>query len=67
MGITHWAKGGQYPSKLQSRPPTTEDFRENINRAHFQICIWKAALQQDQPELDPLEFGWASEGPSGAY
>ena len=24
-------------------------------------------MQLDPPELDPLEFGWASEGPSGAY
>ena len=53
--------------KLTSLPPTTEAFRENVNRAHFQACIWKAALQQDPPELDPLEFGWTSEGPSGAY
>ena len=52
--------------KLKSLPPNVEAFREK-KRAHFQTCIWKAALQQDPPELDPLEFGWASEGPSGAY
>ena len=53
--------------KLKSLPPTVEAFRENVKRTHFQACIWKAALQLDPPELDPLEFGWASEGPSGAY
>ena len=25
------------------------------------------SLQQDPSELDPLEFGWTPEGPSGAY
>ena len=53
--------------KLKSLPPTVEAFRKNVKRPHFQACIWKAALQQDPPELDPLEFGWESEGPSGAY
>ena len=53
--------------KLKSLPPTVEAFRENVKRDIFQACIWKAALQQVPPELDPREFGWASEGPSGAY
>ena len=44
-----------------------EAFRENVKWVRFQACIWKGALQQDPPELDQLEFGWASEGPSGAY
>ena len=60
-------KGASILPKLKSPPPTVEAFRENVKRAHFQVCICKAALQQDPPELDPLEFGWASEGPSGAY
>ena len=60
-------KGASILPKLKSLPPTVEAFRENVKRAHFQVCIWKAALQQDPSELDPLEFGWASEGPSGAY
>ena len=59
--------GASILPKLKSLPPTVEAFRENVKRAHFQGCIWKAALYQDPPELDPLEFGWASEGPSGAY
>ena len=44
-----------------------EAFKDNVKWAHFQAGIWKAASQQDPPELDPLEFGCASEGPSGAY
>ena len=36
-------------------------------RARFQACIWNATLEQDSSALDPLEFGWTSEGPSGAY
>ena len=60
-------KGASILPKLKSLPPTVEAFRQNVKRAHFQACIWKAAWQQDPPELDPLEFGWASEGPSGAY
>ena len=60
-------KGASIFPKLKSLQPTVEAFRENVKRAHCQACIWKAALQQDPPELDPLEFGWTSEGPSGAY
>ena len=60
-------KGASILPKLKSLPPTVESFRENVKGAHFQACICKAALQQDPPELDPLEFRWASEGPSGAY
>ena len=67
MGITHWAKGASTLPKVKSLPPTVEAFRENVKMAHFQACIWKAALQQYPPELDPIEFGWASKGPSGAY
>ena len=26
--------------------------------AHFQACIWKAALDEEPPNLDPLEFEW---------
>ena len=60
-------KGASILPKLKSLPPTVEAFRDNVRWAHFQACIWKAALQHGPPELDPLEFGWASEGPSGAY
>lgn len=44
--------------KLKSLPPTLESFRENTKRAHFQACIWKAALSEGPPCLDPEKFGW---------
>ena len=47
-------KGASILPKLKSLPPTVEAFRENVKRAHFQACIWKAALQLDPPELDLL-------------
>ena len=62
-----WRKGASILPKLKPLLPTVEAFRENVKRDHFQACVWKAALQQDPPELDPLEFGWASEGPPCAY
>ena len=67
MGITYWAKVGQYPSETKVTAAYCGSLRENVKRALFQACIWKAALQKVPPELDPREFGWASEGPSGAY
>ena len=44
--------------KLKSLPPTSEAFAENVKRAHLQTCIWKKALYQDPPDLDPTDFGW---------
>ena len=44
--------------KLKALPPTTEAFEENVKRAHLQTCIWKAALDEDPPDLDPANFGW---------
>ena len=35
-------KGASIIPKLKYIPPTTEAFRENVKRAHFQACIWKA-------------------------
>ena len=29
--------------------------------AHFQACIWKAALDDEPPNLDPLKFGWVKD------
>ena len=53
--------------KVKPLPLTTEAFRENVKRSRFQAYIWKAALQQDPPELDQREFDWTSEGTSDAY
>ena len=44
--------------QLQSLPPTTEVFVENVKRAHFQAAIWKSAQYPDPPDMDPTAFGW---------
>jgi len=44
--------------KLRSLPPTTEAFAEHVKRAHFQMSIWRAAIQPNPPPLDPLSNGW---------
>ncbi len=45
-------------------PPTSQSFKENTKRAHFQACIWKAALDEEPPKLDPLKFGWVKDDSS---
>ena len=47
--------------ELKSLPPTTEAFTEHVKRAQFQIAIWNSALNQNPPNLDPVNFGWAKE------
>ena len=47
--------------KLQSLPPTTESFFENVKRAHIQTCIWKSAMDAQPPDLDPTNFGWTKD------
>ena len=44
--------------KLKSIPPTSEAFEQNVRRSHFQVPVWKAALEKDPPELAPTHFGW---------
>ena len=43
--------------KLKSLPPTPEAFEQNVRRAHFQVSVWKAALEKGPPELAPTNFG----------
>jgi len=43
---------------LRSLPPTTEEFIEHVKRAHSQCCIWKSAMDQSPPQLNPLKYGW---------
>ena len=47
--------------KLCSLPPTDPAFTENLKRAHFQICIWKHALNPNVPDLDPVQYGWTKD------
>ena len=44
--------------KLNSLPPTTQSFNENVKRAHLQACIWKNADKPDPPKIDPTKCGW---------
>ena len=45
-------------SRLKTVPPTSEAFKENVLRAHFQVAVWKSAPEPDPPSLDPKEYGW---------
>ena len=51
-------KGACLLPRLKALPSTLEAFKENTKRAHFQACIWKAALDELPPNLDPLQFSW---------
>ena len=54
-------KGACLLPKLKAIPPTLDAFQGNIKRPHFQACIWKAALDEEPPNLDPLKFGWVKD------
>jgi hypothetical protein len=47
--------------KLRSFPPTSEAFAENVKRAHLQTSIWKSALDEYPPDLNPSNFGWVKD------
>ena len=38
--------------KLQSNPPTTKSFSQNVKRTFFQTSIWLSADSSDPPTLD---------------
>ena len=50
--------------KIQSLPPSTAAFTENVKRAHLQTSIWKAAVSPDPPPADPLNYGYVRHEPS---
>jgi len=47
--------------KLKAIPLTNEAFKKKSRRAHFQACIWKAAVDEEPPNIDPLKFGWVKD------
>ena len=55
---TKFGNGTTTAPKIQTLPPSTEAFVENVKRAHLQTCIWKAATSFDQPPIDPREYGY---------
>ena len=44
--------------KLCSLPPTDPAFMEKLKKAHFQICMWKHALDLNVPDFNPVQYGW---------
>ena len=58
---TRVGRGSSTMPKLCSLPPTDLAFMENLKRAHFQICIWKHALDLNVPDLDPVQYGWTKD------
>ncbi|KAG0710469.1 hypothetical protein GWK47_022723 [Chionoecetes opilio] len=66
----HWIssmarKSAASVHQLNTLPPTSEAFVENVKRAHFQACIWRSALTREAPDMDPLENGWVSDDDFG--
>lgn len=46
---------------LQTLPPTTEAFKENVARAQLQVAVWRNTLEPNPPAIDPTAYGWAKE------
>jgi len=61
---TKFGNGTTTAPKIQTLPPSTESFVENVKRAHLQTCIWKAATSFDPPPIDPREYGYVRDEPS---
>ncbi|CAH3121622.1 unnamed protein product [Porites lobata] len=45
--------------KIETLPPSTEAFTQNVKRAHLQACVWKEAVCSDPPDVDPVNFGYS--------
>lgn len=61
---TKFGNGTTTAPKIQTLPPSTEAFVENVKRAHLQTCIWRAATSFDPPPIDPREYGYVRDEPS---
>ena len=51
--------------KLPSLPPTDEAFCPNVAPAHFQVYLWKQALNPHPSHLRPTDVGWEVDQNSG--
>ena len=58
---TRVGRGSSTMPKLCSLPPTDPAFMEKLKRAHFQICIWKHALDLNVHDLNPVQYGWTKD------
>ena len=45
--------------KLESLPPTTEAFSQNVAHAQVQVAVWKKAMDPYPAGMDPKDFGWS--------
>ena len=52
------------PPKLCSLPPTSASFYQIALRAHYQLALWRNALDPHPPALAPTDPGWSSIGGS---
>ena len=52
------ARGKSQSFKFASLPPSSAEFRLHVRRAHYQACLWTAALNSDPPDMNPTDFGW---------
>ncbi len=57
-------KGYTSTPKLHSLPPTTESFRENVKRAHYQAYLWRTLESVDVQMANPEQYGWKKDEPS---
>ena len=47
--------------KLCSLSPTTEEFEQNVRRAHHQVALCYSALGGDPLAMNAVEYGWESD------
>ncbi|KAG1683171.1 Glutamate receptor U1 [Nymphon striatum] len=64
--LSQTGKGSSTP-KLCTLPPTTEAFKENVKRAHYQALVWRSLEAQNPPELDSTEYGWVKDDQNNIY
>ena len=43
---------------LQSLPPTSEAFKENVKRAHLQAIVWYSTMEAESPAINFTDYGW---------
>ena len=48
-------------AQTESYTTNSGDVQGKHKDTHFQACIWKAALDEEPPNLDPLKFGWVKD------
>ncbi|KAG1677170.1 hypothetical protein GQR58_013974 [Nymphon striatum] len=64
--LSQTGKGSSTP-KLCTLPPTTEAFKENFKRAHYQALVWRSLEAQNPPELDSTEYGWVKDDQNKSF